>query len=85
MLGAELLAMKIEVEVLEGLCYKFCIMGESLVRNTKNPADLMMRLFQVDWIEITSIGGPEGSICRWHVESSSTYTYVICVHHYGKY
>jgi len=55
--AAELLPMKIEVEELGGLCYKFCILGKSLVRNTKNPADLMWRLFQVDWIEITCVSG----------------------------
>jgi len=29
--AAELLAMKIGVEALGGLCYKFCMMGRSLV------------------------------------------------------
>jgi len=50
--AADLLAMKIRVEVLGELCYKFCTMGGFFGWSTKNPADLMMRLFQVDWIEI---------------------------------
>jgi len=42
--GADLLDMKTGVEVLRGLCYKFCMMGGCFGWNAKDPAtDLAMK------------------------------------------
>jgi len=52
--GVDLLAMKIGVEALRGLCYKFCMMGGCLVGKAKDPGgDLCNEDFcNEEWFQV---------------------------------